>query len=270
MSENLTFVPSILVQSPIPLKDPKSKVFTRNSGGMQVEYLSGAGVPFGHHGRLVVSLVVTDAIRNKSPKVDLQTISNWIRRMNVGVTGGERGTTFSVRDQFHRLSSLFLSASRKIEKNGAIFHQQVNLPIAEELELWWDAKDKSAQLPALFDSYVLLSNKFYDYIQNHSVPVDLKVYNKFQAPRAQDIYAWLAWKFNALDKPAEITWSQLELQFSDSKQVNQRRWKKDWLTDAFEVITEGYPGASVKASESGIILSPSPRSVQPRESGFIT
>ena len=105
----LTYIPSLLVQNPLPLKDPKGNSFVRKSGAQTLELLSGAGIPFGHHGRMTLALAVTDAIRNKTPKVDLGTVSGWLQRLDVSVTGGKTGSIFQARNQFHRLASLFLT-----------------------------------------------------------------------------------------------------------------------------------------------------------------
>lgn len=265
----LTYIPSLLVQNPLPLKDPKGNIFRREAGSQTLELLSGAGIPFGHHGRMTLALAVTDAIRNKTPKVDLGTVSGWLRRLEVSATGGDRGTIFSVRSQFHRIASLFLTWTARVEKSGAYGHRQVNMAVSDELQIWWTKNEHEANLPTLFENYLTFSGRFFEYISKHSVPADLEIYSKFQAPRAQDIYAWLAWKLNHLEKPLELTWAVLEPQFSDRPQKNQRSWRKDWLSDAAEVITTGYPGANVSGTESGILLKPSPKAIKPKEGGFL-
>jgi hypothetical protein len=218
---------------------------------------------------MTLALAVTDALRNKSPKVDLGTVSGWLRRLDLTATGGKTGSIFQVRNQFHRIASLFITWISKVEQDGNTRQRQVNMAVSDELQLWWSKNKNEADLPALFDNYLLFSSRFFDYISKHSVPVDLAIYSDFQAPVAQDIYAWLAWKLNYLDKPLELSWQVLMEQFSDRIQKNPRSWRKDWLTTASEVISTGYPGAQVKGTETGILLLPSPRAIKPRDPGFL-
>lgn len=265
----LTYIPSLLVQNPLPLKDPKGNVFRRTTGSQTLELLSGAGIPFGHQGRMTLALAVTDAIRNKTPKVDLGTVTGWLRRLDLSATGGKTGSIFQVRTQFHRLSSLFLTWSTRVERNGAIGHRQVNMAVSDELQIWWSKNEHEANLPSLFENYLTFSGKFFEYISKHSVPADLEIYSQFQAPLAQDIYAWLAWKLNYLEEPLALTWSALEPQFSDKKWARARAFKESWLSTAVEVISVGYPGARVEGTDTGIILKPSPKAIKPKEPGFL-
>lgn len=269
MNDELTYIPSLLVQNPLPLKDPKGNSFIRKTGGQSLELLSSAGIPFGHQGRMTLALAVTDAIRNKTPKVDLGTVSGWLQRLDLSATGGKTGSIFQVRNQFHRLASLFLTWSKKTEVNGAIRHQQVNMAVSNELQIWWTKNEHDANMPALFENYLLFSRDFFDYVSKHSVPADLAIYSQFQAPLAQDIYAWLAWKLNHLEKPLELSWESLEPQFADKKWSRPRDFRKSWVESATEVIATGYPGAQVRGTESGILLLPSPKAIKPKEPGFL-
>lgn len=267
----LIYIPSLLVQSPLPVRDPKSTVFTRKSGNQEVKISSSTGVPFGHIGRLTLALAITEALRNHSNHVELGSVTNWLARLGTTATGGVRGTIGSVKDQFNRIAQTVITASIKKQHAEGIQEKAKNFLLVDDLELFWDKRISLSEMPTLFENYINFTSKFYDYIVAHAVPVDLTVYDGFQAPLAQDIYAWLAWKLHSLTSPLSLRWPLIQAQFAD-KAVganHQSQWRKRWLQAAVEVIAAGYGDAKVVASDEGIVLHPSPKTVKPRETGFL-
>ena len=258
----LAYIPSLLIQNPLPIRDPKKSIFSREAGGQTLTLTSASGIPFGHNGRMCLALAVTDAVRSKTPRVEMGSVSEWMRRLEVGADGR---SIDHVRDQFRRIHGLYINWNSK--KQGK--EKSLNLPVSSHMELWWTRKEIEASVPTLFDNYLMFHHDFMGYLLKHSVPADLSVYSKYQAPGAQDIYAWLAWKMNNLEKPLELSWAALEPQFSDKPQANPREWRKRWLTNLLEVITDGYPGAVVKGTDTGICLYPSARAIKSRSPGFL-
>jgi hypothetical protein len=265
----LTYIPSLLVQSPLPVRDPKGNEFIRRSGNQEVKIISSPGVPFGHIGRLTLALAVTDALRNHSNRVELGTVTGWLARLDTAATGGKEGSIGRVKEQFNRIGQTMITVSAKAQHSEGFQQKTANFVIADELELFWDKRVSLSEMPTLFQNFILFSPKFYDYLTNHAVPVDLAVYDKFQAPLAQDIYAWLAWKLHNLDSSLPLSWSQIEAQFSDGPSSNPRQWRKRWALAAVEVIALGYGDAKVDTSVDGVVLHPSPKAVKPRETGYL-
>jgi len=265
----LAYIPSLLVQSPLPVRDPKATVFVRKAGNQELSLTSKIGIPFGHIGRLTFALAVTDALRNHSNRVELGTVSAWLRRLDQQARGGERGSSTLVQNQFHRIGNTMISISGQRSVEEGTEKKQRNYIIADDLELFWGNRKVLSDVPTLFENYILFSPKFFEYVVNHAVPVDLSIYDNFQAPLAQDIYAWLAWKLHNLEEPLMLRWDQLEAQFADKKPGNRRDWRKRWLQAAVEVIATGYSEARVLGSQEGIILHPSPRAIKVKETGFL-
>lgn len=265
----LVYIPSLLVQSPLPVRDPKRIEFVRRSGNQEIKLISSPGVPFGHTGRMTLALSVTDAIRNHSPKVELGTVASWLSRLETASSGGERGSIGRVKDQFNRIAKTQITMTMLKKTEHGTIEKSKFLQIGEDLELFWDSRVSLSEMPTLFENYLLFDPRFYDYLVNHAVPVDLAVYDKFQKPLFQDIYAWLVWKLNSLEAPLPLRWEMVEAQFSDKPQRNPREWRKRWLLTAVDVITEGYKGAKVEGTDTGILLHPSPRAIKQRESGFV-
>jgi hypothetical protein len=218
---------------------------------------------------MTLALAVTDAVQNKSPRVEMGSVGEWLARLDSSSTGGVKGSIRSAREQFRRIHELYINWKVRNEIEGGTKEKSFNLPVSSHMEIWWTKKEIDALVPTLFDNYLMFHQNFMDYLKKHSVPVDLSVYSKFQAPQAQDIYAWLAWKMNHLETPLNLSWKTLTPQFTDKPQGNPWEWRKRWLLNAVEVIAEGYPGAQVKGTDDGILLLPSPNSIKPRTPGFL-
>lgn len=263
------YIPSLLVQNPLPQRDPGRSTFTRRVGGQEITLTSATGIPFGHVGRMTLALAVTDAVQNRSPRVEMGSVGEWLKRLNTTSTGGVYGSISGLRDQFSRIHQLYINWKLNTPSEGGIKTQSINLPVSSHMEIWWTKKQIDALVPTLFDNYLMFHQEFLAYIIKHSVPVDLDVYNKFQAPLAQDIYAWLSWKLGSLEEPLDLSWAAITPQFSDKVQKNPREWRKRWAARALEVVNEGYPGAHIKSTETGILLFPSPRAIRPRNPGFV-
>lgn len=267
--QELGYVPSLLVQNPLPVRDPKGTVFIKKAGNKEIKLTSSVGIPFGHLGRMTLALAITDSIRNNSNRVELGTVTGWLARMEQDATGGKTGSITRVQEQFNRLGNTMISLTQTDASAEGTRQRQFNMLVAEELDLYWGKNKNLADLPTLFDNYIQFSNRFFEYITNHAVPIDLVVYDQFQAPLAQDIYAWLSWKMGALEKPLTLRWGVVETQFSDKPSRNQSQWRKRWLEAALEVKDAGYPDAKIIGSPEGITLHPSPRIIKPREPGHL-
>lgn len=267
----LAYIPSLLVQSPLPMRDPKGGIFERQSGNQKITMSSTIGVPFGHTGRMTLALAVTDALRNHSPKVQLGTVTSWLSRLDTSATGGKEGSIRRVKEQFNRIGDTKITLTAKKQHTDGVQERRLNFLIAGELELFWDNRVSLSEMPTLFENFIQFDNRFYDYLLKHAVPVDLAVYDKLQAPQTQDIYAWLAWKLPSLETPLPLRWEMIEAQFSDKPigAPHRSQWRKRWLLAAVDAITEGYNGAKVEGTETGILLHPSPKAIKPREKGFL-
>ena len=261
----LAYIPSLLVQTPLPARDPKRSKFVRRSGGQSLTLTGAFGIPFGHIGRLTLALAVTDAVRNKSPRVELGSVGEWIKRLEIDSHGGKRGSIKAVRDQFARIHGLYINW--QAEAHGRM--KSFNMPVSRDMEIWWTKKEIEAGVPTLFDNYLMFHSDFLEYVLKHPVPVDLAVYSQFQAPQAQDIYAWLAWKLHGLERPLEVRWEALQPQFADRTPGNPRDWRKRWLLHTLEVIEKGYPAASIQGTDTGVKLLPSPRAIAPKAPGYL-
>src|SRR5690606_10087293 len=69
----LGFMTRALVIATMPYKDPKVDSFVRQNGKFRLRILAGyeGGIPYGVYPRLLMSWVATEAVRTKSPVLEL-------------------------------------------------------------------------------------------------------------------------------------------------------------------------------------------------------
>ena len=263
-------VPLVFTHFPLPYKNPGTRYERVYPEGTMV-LNSANGVPYGKAGRSLMSLVTTQAILQGSREVELGHVTEAFRRMGQAVTGGTSGSVARISDQFQRLYSLIIGLELRVNRDGFEAFRGKQMLVAEGMELYWSAKDKDLLTPGLFQNKVLLSNTFFDYVKENSVPVDLLTYHGFQSAVDQDFYAWLSRKLYAAkktDKESFVPWSALYLQFGPVLQNNQSRFRKDFQDLVLSILTR-HPEIRVKTSAEGVTIVPSTLIIEEDRKGFV-
>ena len=143
----------------------------------------------------------------------------------------------------------------------------------EEAELWWEEKEKLKKndQPGLWNSTVLLSESFFLEITNRPVPFDMRVVQlireQTQSPLALDLFLWLNYRLKYLNRPTEIPWEKLQLQFganyADTRQ-GRHEFKKEFLKQ-METVRWAFKKAAPSIQEltdgKGIKLLPGETSI---------
>jgi hypothetical protein len=206
------------------------------------------GVPYGSRARMILIYLQTQALRHKSPNVQLgRSMHAWMSRMNLPV-GGK-----SYRDlanQAARISACRMTFAWHGSGNTGGWKREQFVDSGLNLT----AQDPDQ--PRLWDDEVRLSNAFYQALCNHPVPIyEPAIRELSNNSMALDIYSWLAYRLHVLDKPASVTWSALHTQFGAGyKLVRQFRPR---LLDALKLATAVYPEAKLDVEEDCIKLFPS-------------
>lgn len=263
----LGYMARALTMATLPHKRVLGNEFTRENGLFSLTILapSKVGLPFGSIPRLLLSWVTTEAVRTGSPELELgPTLSAFMAELGLAtngrISGGATGSITRFRNQTVRLFSSTVSCrySDKAVDAGLGFN------IADEYTLWWDPKSPN-QIP-LWKSKVTLDHKFFKEIIESPVPIDLRALKALKrSPMALDIYCWLTHRMFYLQKPTEIPWPLLQLQFgtdyaNDAHGI--RNFKCSFLKHLKNVCVI-YPQALVGEGERGLVLKPSPPHVAP-------
>lgn len=253
------FMARVLTQATMPHKAQSDNEFTRQNGHLTLTMWSPrkVGLPYGSIPRLLLSWITTEAVRTKSPVIELgPSLSAFMSILDLAPTGGQWGSITRLKNQIERLFSCMVSCRYQDIEEGK--SGGVGFVIAKEYKLWWNPKAKD-QMP-LWKSTVTLSTDFFEEIINRPVPVDMRALKVLKrSPMALDIYCWLTYRMCYLRKTTKVPWGILQIQFgADYSQDAHglRNFKMKFLHHLRRVLTV-YPEANVEEGERGLLLKPS-------------
>jgi hypothetical protein len=245
-----------LIQCSFPHTDPgEVTAFSRRNGWLELTLSTSrpeVGLPYGVPARLLTIYCASEAIRTKSPEIFLgNNVHDFLRRLEIPITRGERGSLRVYANQLLRL----VSCAVTIDENISDAHGRVGLHIkqahfAEEARLWWDT-DGAGE-----GSTLVLSHTLFESILERSAPLSTHAIKQLRkSPMDLDVYAWLVHRLFTLSKPSTITWAQLSGQFGHS--YSQTRNFRQFFLASLKRVQAVYPDAKVATRDSGITLLPS-------------
>lgn len=133
----LGFMTRALVIATMPYKDPKTDVFTRKNGDLALRIVAGyeGGIPYGVYPRLLLAWLTTEAVRTRSPVIELgDTLSIFLREvLDIQRGGGSRGSSTRVTDQMKRLFGSMVNVSSTADSPGRQFKLR-NVTIADQAD----------------------------------------------------------------------------------------------------------------------------------------
>lgn len=264
----LGFSSRIFVQCSLPHRDPGDDLpeWMRVNGKLcltitPVRYMKdgqriSVGYPYGNIPRLLLLYVCTQAIQTKSKVISLgDTLSQFMHNVDLEVTGGRWGTVTRFKDQFNRLFRANIDFTFDGETH--MIGKKANL--AHTIQLWWDIKQPEQS--SFFNSYVELTEEFYNEIMTYPVPVDMGLISTIkQSPLALDLYTWLTHRVVSINKPTRISWESIASQVgSEYSEI------RNFMTKTKEALAKLYalwPELKIDEVKGGIILKPSKPSVR--------
>lgn len=252
----LGYFARLLVQVTMPHSKPTDSFFERRNGSLTLTMMAPpkVGLPYGTYPRLLMAWITTEAVRTGSRELELgASLSDFLRRLDVGVHGGPRGSISILRRQ---MTKLFSSSIHWCWDRATQSALGVVAPV-ERANLWWDPK-RPDQV-AMWKSSIFLNETFFREVTDRPVPVNmtaLKVLARERSPMALDIYSWLTYRMSYLRKTQLVPWELLQLQFG-SDYTRTRAFKEKFL-ERLRLVMQVYPQAKLSPDPEGLILSPSP------------
>lgn len=262
--EGVSFHYVPLIQCSFPHADPGSALgFTRKNGWLELTLGTTRleiGLPYGVPARLLTIYCTSEAIRARSPEVYLgKTVHEFLRRLDVPITRGDRGSLRTYANQLLRLIHCTLTIDENLRdaSGRAGLHIRQAL-FAEEARLWWDDDRAVGE-----GSSLILSQVLYHSILERSAPLSTQAIKALRkSPMDLDVYAWLVHRLFHLTKPSSVSWAQLSEQFGHSYQ--ELRFFRRFFSDSLKRVIRVYPDANIKVAEHGLLLLPSRPHVSPR------
>ena len=248
------FMARALVLATLPHSRPKESTFLRENGRFSLAIMAHprAGLPYGSIPRLLLCWVTTETVRTKSRTLVLgDSLSEFMRKLDLLPTGGRWGTISRLKAQMERLFSCTISC--RYSDGEAIGLRNVT-PVSEAW-LWWDPK--RPEQATLWESYVVLSEEFAREAQDRPVPyamTALKVLR--QSPLALDIYLWTTYRNSYATKPTRIPWEALQMQFGagyPATPAGKRDFKQHFLR-ALRRVGVVYSDARKLHPEEGVLV----------------
>lgn len=170
------------------------------------------GLPYGPKPRLILSLLNTVMLKQKSPEVTLGNSLTDFVSDHLGLDANGRSIN-EVKNQLARLSTSLISATYAIEKNHT---QHDSLKLIRGIDIWWT---KDANQRHLWGNYLRFSDDYFNDVMAHGVPVDKRALN-FLSGNALglDVYAFLAHRLHHIrpEKPVQVSWKAMKDQFGQS------------------------------------------------------
>lgn len=249
----LGFMARAMVQATLPHKKVEGTYFERTNGAFTLTLLSPPkiGLPYGTVPRLLLAWLTTEAVKTQSRELELgDSLSGFMRELDMLPTGGRWGSITRLKDQTARLFASTVSATYTDAEKRA----EMGYRLADRSVLWWDAK--RPEQAALWRSSVTLTESFYREIIEHPIPVDMRAIKALKkSPLALDIYAWLTYRASYAKKPSTIPWAALAGQFG-SDYARLRDFKTAFLAELRKVATV-YAGAQFEIIDAGLVIKPS-------------
>jgi len=246
-----------LVQATLPHRETEGNEFVRTNGAFTLTMLtpSKIGLPYGSMPRLLLAWLSTEAVKTKQRELVMgDSLSAFMRQLDLVPTGGRWGTITRLKEQAKRLFSTSINCSYD-DKQG---FQTVNRQIAESAMLWWSPK--SPGQTALWESTVLLTESFFQEVITSPVPLDMRALKALRSsPMALDLYCWLTYRMSYLKRHTEIPWGALQAQFGANYPSTTRGrldFKRNLLKHMGKIHTV-YKEANVFQGDKGLILKPS-------------
>lgn len=261
---SMAFMARALAQATLPHSETKALSYTRQNGRLKLVISTtpdAGGLPYGTLPRLLLAWMTTEAVRTKSREILLgHNIAEFMEeKLGMQVTGGKNGSLTRLRKQLDRLAN----AQFKVVMQGDEASQVSKMwdPI-EEAQLWWTTK--KPEQGALWQSRLLLGQKFYDEITKNPVIIDWRVLKHVQkSPLKIDIAIWLPWRLYGIEREQLVPWVALETQFGAAYK-EPRQFRAAFKRALQDVLKGPYRDAKVIVCDEGLRLKPSPLLISPK------
>ena len=259
--EGVIYQHSVLCHTGLPYRDPGAtqRRWTRKNGFLTLEVDAGrvfdqrladfvdVGLPFGPKPRLVLYYLNAEALRTRSPVIELEDSLTAFVRRTLGLDAHGRNI-HAVREQLTRLAA----ADFRIGKSEADSSITVHGRILSGLTLW-TPQEKSHRL--LWPTQVQFSQEYFDSLTRHAVPLNETAVSRLSHnAMGLDAYAWLAQRLHRIEagKKAFISWNALSQQFG-SGYAQVRGFRRVFKRTLAQVKVV-YPDANFELTPEGMRL----------------
>ena len=221
----------------------------------------GNKLPYGSLPRLLLAWLSTEAVRTQSRELVLgRSLAGFMRALGIYNSGGQPQTR--LRNQMDRLFHASVQLIYEDEGNK----MGISSFVADRTKFWWN--ERKPDLPSLWQSKIELSEKFFNEIIRHPVPLDMNTLKALKrCALGLDLYLWLVYRTFSLRAPLRLSWSHLYRQFEadPSKAGNHdtvQYFRRKVLRE-LKKIKIAWTGLNYSTAPGGLILWPSTPAIEP-------
>ena len=263
---DLGFMARLMALCSLPRSNPGNRhQYKRQNGPFKLVMIAGADnkLPFGNLPRLILAWVSTEAVRTQSRVLVLgRSLSEFMRALEVYNSGGLMARR--LRNQMDRLFNAHVQLIYEDECGKAT----VSSSVTDSTAFWWN--ERKPNEPVLWESKIELSEKFFNEIIRHPVPLDMNTLTALKrSSLGLDLYLWLTYRMFTLRTPLRLTWRQVYRQFganpdkaSDKRTVDNFRTK---CLRELKKIKLAWPELNYATAPGLLILYPSTPLIPPSD-----
>ncbi len=260
--KDLQYIHSVLAicglpytRQPIEVRDHRTEQGSLSLMVKAGELLSPTGewvaqpLPYGSRARLLLLHLCTEAIRQKSPTIQIEdSLTAFVRAMGYPDNGGERGALTAFKQQVNALAA----CTMRIGTRDGLKATTINTAPFAALDVWFPANPDQKML---WPSTITFSRDFYDTLSRHALPANMHAVKAFAgSPRKLDLYFWLIYRLNIISDPLRITWEGLKEQFG--KGFARDRDFRSAFADDVQHLREVFPRLPLSLDTGGLTLQP--------------
>jgi len=270
---DLRHIHSVLAVCGMPYDRPAPEVrrFEKKQGNMSLLVQAGdlhggeddqwipQPLPFGPKARLLMMHLCSEAIKQKSPTVEIaDSLSGFIREMGFPVTGGKKGTLHAFKEQINALAACDMKIG--VWDGEAHTARTRRITPFDSIDVWLPTNPDQKML---WPSTVTFNETFYKSLDRHALPINAKTVKAFAgSARKLDLYFWIGYRLhsiNTANTTLHISWDALAEQFGTG--FTRPRAFRAQLAEELAHIKEVLPKIPLKVTEQGLVLEPADISV---------
>jgi hypothetical protein len=259
--ERPEYLHAVLCQVGLPRRRQDARMFERSSGAVSLRLDAGAlwdgrrwqdqPLPYGARPRLVLVHVTGEAVRTRSPLIEVgHSIRGFMRELGAD-PGGRELARFKA--QMLALAACRMTLGTLSRTGNPV---TIDAKPIRSFEAWLHP---TGDQRTLWPGTLELSAEFFATATAHAVPLDPRALMALKGSAlALDLYTWLAHRLCRVKRRegARVTWQNLRDQFGQ-----EYRDPRDFRREAVHAIRAAlavYPSAKVETVDGGLLLRPSP------------
>jgi hypothetical protein len=201
--EDAAYLARQFVQATLPHSDPKTETWSRQNGdftlgiqaGFNVKTGKSYGLPYGIIPRLLLFWITTEALKTKSPRLELgASMAGFMREVGLDPGhGGKRSDGHRLQVQMTRLFQARISFMQDVQDGANEGSAWLNMQVSRKGVLWWNPRNPAQG--SLWNSWIELERDFYEAITAAPIPIDVRALRALKrSPLTLDLYALLCYE----------------------------------------------------------------------------